>query len=77
DQLNVSAEEAVMCGNNLARDIAGANALGMTTIWFHWNDRYPTSPPSELAVPDYTVRSAAEFLDLVKELLGEAEESVS
>ena len=27
DQLNVSADEAVMCGNNLGRDIAGANAL--------------------------------------------------
>ena len=76
DQLNVSADEAVMCGNNLGRDIAGANALGMTTVWFHWNDRYPTTPPSELAVPDYTVRSAAEFIKLVAQLTGKTEESV-
>ncbi len=73
EELQVFPEEAVMCGNNLARDIAGANALGMTTVWFHWNDRYPTTPPNELAVPDYTVRSAEEFLKLVEELTGERE----
>ena len=69
-QLGVAPEEAVMCGNNLDRDIFGANALGMTTIWFHWNNRYSTTPKNDLAVPDYTVRSAAEFLELVEQLKG-------
>lgn len=68
DKLNVSAEQTVMCGNNLHRDILGANALGMTTVWFYWNDRYPTVPQHELAVPDYTVRSAEEFLVLERKL---------
>lgn len=68
NKLNVKPEQAVMCGNNLSRDIAGANALGMTTVWFHWNDRYRITPRSELEQPDYIVRSAAEFTELVSTL---------
>jgi len=71
EQLDVSADEAVMCGNHLERDILGANALGLTTIWFRWNERYSTTPSSDLAIPDYTVGSASEFLEVVEELTGE------
>lgn len=68
DQLGVDPEESVMCGNNLGRDIAGAKALGMTTVWFRWNDRYPTHPSSKLEIPDYEVRSAEDFMDLVRHM---------
>ena len=64
DTLNIAPEDAVMCGNHLTRDVGGANALGMTTIWFHWNERYATKPANQLELPDYTVRSAREFVDL-------------
>jgi putative hydrolase of the HAD superfamily len=66
-KLGVNPEESVMCGNNLVRDIAGAKALGMTTIWFHWNDRYPTQPSTELEIPDHEVRSAEDFMNIVKD----------
>ncbi|NMB26234.1 MAG: HAD family hydrolase [Firmicutes bacterium] len=66
DKLQLEPEVVAMCGNNLARDIAGANALGMVSVWTHWNYRYPTTPRSELEVPDYTVRSAEQLLDLFK-----------
>lgn len=68
DKLGVLPEETVMCGNNLKKDIAGANKMGMTTVWFHWNDRYDTTPRTELEHPDYTVRSAKDLIDLVKRL---------
>ena len=78
EELDVSAEQAVMCGNNLHRDILGANALGMTTIWFRWNDRYPTVPTQELARPDHIVRSAEAFLALERQMrLARGKEVVS
>lgn len=66
ERLQLEPRVVAMCGNNLARDIAGANALGMVSVWTHWNYRYPTTPRSELEVPDYTVRSAEQLLDLFR-----------
>ncbi len=34
--------DALMVGNNYACDIEGAHACGLATLWFRWNDRYPT-----------------------------------
>jgi HAD superfamily hydrolase (TIGR01509 family) len=33
--------DTLMVGNNYARDIDGAHACGLATVWFRWNDRYP------------------------------------
>lgn len=30
----------VMIGNHLARDVRGANEMGLTSIWFDWSPRY-------------------------------------
>ncbi len=54
----------VMIGNNLARDIRGANALGIISIWFHWNDRYARTDDK----PSYEVKSAAELIELVERI---------
>ena len=35
NKLGIAPEDAVMCGNNLERDMGGAKALGMMTIWFY------------------------------------------
>ncbi|MBI3914611.1 MAG: HAD-IA family hydrolase [Chloroflexi bacterium] len=53
-----------MVGNNLARDIRGANNLGIISIWFHWNERYPVTDDK----PDYEVKSAGELMELVERL---------
>jgi HAD superfamily hydrolase (TIGR01549 family) len=58
----------VMVGNNLERDIAGANRLGLTSILFHLNDRRRTQPITPDEVPHYTVASAAELCDLIARL---------
>jgi putative hydrolase of the HAD superfamily len=50
--------KVVMVGNNLARDIRGANALGLLTIWLVWNERYPVKCADAAETPDYQVSTA-------------------
>jgi HAD superfamily hydrolase (TIGR01549 family) len=68
DALGIAAEDydrVVMVGNHLARDIAGANRLGLTTVFFHWNERRRTTPETADEVPDHTVHSASELRKLL------------
>jgi HAD superfamily hydrolase (TIGR01549 family) len=67
DALNLSPADyarVLMVGNNLARDVRGANALGLTSVYFHWNNRYPGSNDP----PTYTVHNARELLELIERL---------
>ncbi|MCJ7548729.1 MAG: HAD family hydrolase [Anaerolineae bacterium] len=61
-------DRVVMVGNNLERDIAGANRLGLISVFFHWNERRRTTPEIEDETPDYTVRSAPELRALLTKL---------
>lgn len=61
--------EVAMVGNNLARDIRGAKALGLITIWIVWNQRYPIVCADSEETPDYQV-STAENLGRLLEVLG-------
>jgi HAD superfamily hydrolase (TIGR01549 family) len=47
-----------MVGNNLARDIRGANALGLVSIWLVWNQRYPLVGVDALETPRFQVSTA-------------------
>jgi FMN phosphatase YigB (HAD superfamily) len=58
----------VMVGNNLSRDIKGANALGITSVFLSWTSRYPHTPADESERPVYTIREPLELLDLVERL---------
>jgi putative hydrolase of the HAD superfamily len=62
--------DVVMVGNNLARDIRGAKALGLRTVWIVWNDRYPCEPVDDDERPDYQV-GFAEDLDRLLNALHE------
>jgi putative hydrolase of the HAD superfamily len=62
----------VMVGNNLERDIVGANRLGLISVFFHWNDRRRSEPLKGEEQPDHTVTSAAELVALIKELEAQA-----
>ena len=59
-------DKVLMVGNNLRRDVKGANALGLVSIWFHWNDRYPTQPADAMEKPAYVVHSAEELLSRIE-----------
>jgi HAD superfamily hydrolase (TIGR01549 family) len=58
--------KVLMVGNNLRRDVRGANALGLVSVWFHWNDRYSTRPADAMEEPAYIVHSAEELLKRVE-----------
>jgi putative hydrolase of the HAD superfamily len=57
-----------MVGNNLERDVAGANHLGLISVFFHWNDRRRSQPLTAEEEPRYTVSSIEELVSLVDRL---------
>lgn len=71
DALGIAPEDVgrvAMVGNNLERDIAGANRLGLVSIFLHWNERRRTTVESADEQPTYTVRSVAELQALLTRL---------
>jgi len=64
-QLDIAAEnngQVVMVGNNLPRDIKGANDLGIMSIWLDWAPRRSKIPADATEVPDFSIKLP---LDLV------------
>ena len=71
EALHISPDDyarVVMVGNNLERDIVGANRLGMISIFYHWNERRRTQPLTPEEQPRYTVTSPSELLALIERL---------
>lgn len=60
--------QVAMVGNNLARDIRGANGLGLISVWLAWNARYPVEPASAEEVPRYQVTDAQELRSLLTQI---------
>jgi putative hydrolase of the HAD superfamily len=60
--------QVVMVGNNLERDVVGANRLGLISVFLHWNERRRTQPLTAEEEPRYTVKSAAELIALIDQL---------
>ena len=60
--------QVVMVGNHLERDMAGANRLGIISVFFHWNERRRTLPLTDEERPCYTVTSAQELIRLIAHL---------
>lgn len=58
----------VMIGNNLKKDVAGANRFGIASIWLDWSPRYFHSFEEEDWRPDYTVKHPSELIGLLAEL---------
>jgi HAD superfamily hydrolase (TIGR01549 family) len=50
-----------MVGNNLSRDIRGANAVGLISIWLVWNQRYPIVCADDAETPRYQVSTAEDL----------------
>jgi HAD superfamily hydrolase (TIGR01549 family) len=58
----------VMVGNNLARDVKGANALGMISVWLDWSPRRAKIPADESEIPRYTIKQPLELLDVIEQV---------
>jgi putative hydrolase of the HAD superfamily len=65
-QLGVTADESVMVGDRFERDVKGAQAAGMRSVWV--NTRNESAPP-EAQLPEAEISSIAE-LPAALELLG-------
>ena len=63
----------VMIGNNLKKDIAGANRQGMISVWLDWSPRYFHTVEEKDWQPDHTVKTPAELLPLLHRLNDELE----
>ena len=73
DQLGTQRQDygrVMMVGNNLARDIKGANALGMISVWLNWSPRRSKVPADASEVPQYTIVNPRELIPLVSLLDG-------
>ena len=71
DALGVGADgraQVVMVGNNLRRDIAGAKALGLTTVWIDWAPRRRKVPRTPDEHPDHTIAEPLELLAVLERL---------
>jgi glycerophosphoryl diester phosphodiesterase len=71
DQLGIQPGDygrTMMVGNNLARDIKGANALGMVSVWLDWAPRRPKLPADESEVSRYTIKLPLELLDVIDQV---------
>ena len=58
--------QTVMVGNNLSRDIKGANALGIQSIWLDWSPRRSKTPADRSEVPSFTIHEPKELLGVLE-----------
>lgn len=58
----------MMVGNNLSRDICGANALGITSVFLAWSTLRTHEPANLSEVPDHRIESPLELPGLIEKL---------
>lgn len=71
DALHLTDEDKariVMIGNNLRKDVAGANRFGLTSIWLDWSPRYFHSFEEEDWKPDYRIEHPEQLPELLAKL---------
>ena len=71
DQLGVPLDaygSTMMVGNHLERDIKGANALGMISVWLDWAPRRSKVPADESERPAFTIRMPLDLLGVIAQI---------
>ncbi len=71
EKMHLTQEDAnriVMIGNNLKRDVLGANRMGITSILLSFSPRYVMQPETAEETPDYVVAMPCELPDLIHQL---------
>lgn len=58
----------IMVGNNLRKDIPGANRFGIASVWIDWSPRYFREPRDRDEIPDYTIHCPGDLPSLVERL---------
>jgi putative hydrolase of the HAD superfamily len=68
NQLKISPQDydkVMMVGNYLARDIKGANNLGLISVWLNWSSRRPKTPADKSEAPQFTIKTPLELLQVI------------
>ena len=71
DQLdidNYDYDQVMMVGNNLERDIKGANELGIISVWLDWSPRRSKVPADASEEPQYTIKNPLELIEIIDSL---------
>ena len=58
----------IMIGNNLERDVVGANRMGIISVLAGYSPRYRMKPENQEEIPDYVICDPAEIPELVEML---------
>ncbi|MDF2538409.1 MAG: hydrolase [Herbinix sp.] len=58
----------VMIGNNLKRDVVGANRMGIISILAGYSPRYDMQPKNDEEIPDYVIANPSELIGLLNQL---------
>lgn len=61
-------ERIIMVGNNLERDVVGANRFGIASVHLCWSPRYPAEASNEEEEPDYRIYHPSQLLTLAEDL---------
>lgn len=67
DEMHLTEEDKpriMMVGNNLERDIVGANRFGIISVLETWSPRYRMEPQCEEEVPDYRIGRIDRLMEL-------------
>ncbi len=67
-KLRIKPKDAVMVGNRISADIVGGNRMGMKTILFRWNKRYPESMTLPEEQPTRIIKSLQELPFVLQEI---------
>ena len=71
EQMNLTKDDCqniVMVGNNVKRDVVGANNMGIKSVLLDWSPRYDMVPSNAEETPDFIIHKPLELLDLLEEL---------
>ena len=63
----------IMVGNNLERDVVGANRFGITSVHLAWSPRYRKEARCEEEIADYRIDAPEMLYDLVEKLNAQLE----
>ncbi|WP_435163531.1 HAD family hydrolase [Paenibacillus glycanilyticus] len=61
-------ERIIMVGNNLSRDVRGANQEGITSVHLNWTSRYPKTSLDPAERPDYIIEEPLALVELAERL---------
>lgn len=71
EQLGVLPQDygrTLMVGNNLERDVSGANQVGMISVWIDWAPRRSKVPADASQIPGYTIKMPLELLNVIDQI---------